>query len=107
MNSTYSAFGISFRSNVSLPGLTQVQDLPVAPLVNLHLGKPPSYDSTSSGQEEIWYTSAILDSDGEPALRIWKDSGNGFLRIAYRDGMQFWIDKNRTNVWAVWPENSS
>jgi hypothetical protein len=107
VNSAYSAFGISLRSNVPLPGLTQVQNPPVAPVVNLHLGMSPSNDSDFFGQEVIWYTSAILNSDGEPALHIWKSSNNDFLRLAYCDGMQFWIDKNRTNVWAVWPDTSS
>jgi hypothetical protein len=26
-----------------------------------------------------------------------------FLRIAYSDGTQFWIDRKRESVWAVWP----
>jgi hypothetical protein len=61
----------------------------------------------SSGSETIWYTSPFLDSEGEPVLLIWKVSGGAFLRLAYRDGTQFWIDRAGTNIWAVWPEKSS
>jgi hypothetical protein len=42
---------------------------------------------------------------GNPALRIWKAEGSRYLRLAYFDGTQFWLDREGTEVWATWPGN--
>jgi hypothetical protein len=76
-------------------------------MIDLHLGIPPASIKESPGTEEIWYKSPFLDSDGKPILLIWKVFGGAFLRLAFCDGTQFWIDRAGTNIWAVWPEQSS
>jgi hypothetical protein len=53
--------------------------------------------------EEPVYVSSFTTDSGEPALKIW-DAGQGFLRIDYFDGMQFWLDRKGTAIWALWPE---
>jgi len=52
--------------------------------------------------EEPVYVSSFTSDAGEPALKIW-DAGHGFLRIDYFDGMQFWLDREGTAIWALWP----
>ncbi|MGH9700667.1 MAG: HPr kinase/phosphorylase [Candidatus Acidiferrales bacterium] len=47
------------------------------------------------------------DDAGEPILKIWNLGGGKFLRLAYPDGMQFWMDREGTKIWAVWPARSS
>ena len=32
-------------------------------------------------------------------------AGSRYLRLAYFDGTQFWLDREGTEVWATWPEN--
>jgi len=27
-----------------------------------------------------------------------------FVRLAYEDGTQFWLDRKRENIWATWPD---
>jgi hypothetical protein len=34
-------------------------------------------------------------------------AGGEYLRIAYPDGTQFWLDRKRKELWAVWPGTSS
>lgn len=104
---TYSAFGLLLHSKLSLPGLAPLRIPPSGPYVEIHLGlSPPSYQSFPD-TEECWYTSPMPDPEGNPALRIWKVSGGEFLRLSYSDGTQFWIDRNRGNIWAVWAQTSS
>ena len=47
------------------------------------------------------------DDSGEPILKIWNLAQGKFLRLAYPDGMQFWMDREGTKIWAVWPATSS
>ena len=58
-----------------------------------------------SGPEELSYASSYKDEAGNPALRIWKAAGSRYLRLAYFDGTQFWLDREGSEVWATWPEN--
>jgi hypothetical protein len=74
--------------------------------INLHLGIPPEF-AASPQCEELTYKSAYLTEDGEPALHIWKAVDDSYLRLAYSDGTQFWIDRLRQNVFTTWPENLS
>jgi hypothetical protein len=103
----YPAFGLVLRSSVSLPGLEPIPDVPAGPVIDFHLGEPPITEKEAAKPEKIWYTSPFLDSEGEPVLLIWEVSGGAFLRLAYSDGMQFWIDQGATKIWAVWPEGFS
>jgi len=54
-------------------------------------------------EEELAYVGSHFSETGEPSLRIWRVAKGKFLRIAYSDGTQFWIDQKRESVWAVWP----
>ncbi len=130
MGFSYSVFGLAIRSNLSLPGLpaevpldppTAVPDGPDRPWLfdsqnepslnpfrdlDLHVGvPPPPLLTVSSSPEELIYTSAYLDESGEPVLRIWRASNEAFLRLAYADGTQFWLDRPRQNLWATWPSS--
>lgn len=51
------------------------------------------------------YVSSYLDESGDAVLRIWESPDKSFLRLAYCDGTQFWLDESRGHVWARWPEN--
>lgn len=57
-------------------------------------------------EELVVYTSPYLDECGEPALRVHR-MAQGLLRLAYSNGMQFWMDEQARELWAVWPEDSS
>jgi len=55
----------------------------------------------------LTFVSSDLDSSGEPALRIWRVADGVCLYLAYCDGMEFWLDRKGTSVWAKWPATSS
>jgi hypothetical protein len=113
---SYSVFGLVVHSNLPLPGVPRT--IPSAASIRflsnfpselqLHLGIPPGVLAIRSPlPEELVYVSSYLDENGEPVLRIWKAADESFLRLAYCDGTQFWLDRSRLNLWATWPARLS
>jgi hypothetical protein len=115
VNFTYAVFGLLLRSQVPIPGL-----------IPMHLKQPTSLESSNDsavaihlhdfpqtsaliqpGPEELSYASSYKDESGNPALTIWKVTGSRYLRLAYSDGTQFWLDREGREVWATWPDNST
>jgi hypothetical protein len=106
VNFTYSVFGLLLRSNLSIPELIPVETPASGPAVIIHMGVSPyNADEIPSEQGNLTYTSAYTDEAGQPALRIWKMAGGKFLRLAYYDGTQFWMNRTGTELWAQWPGN--
>jgi len=105
---TYTLFGLRVRSNLSIPGLALVETHSKAVDIELHLGISPDLESEApAGSETLTYTSSYTDENGTPALRIWKAAGGGLLRLAYYDGVQFWLEREGKSLWAVWPAHSA
>ena len=114
VNFTYAVFGLLLQSNLPIPELTPIRpNHDPSPLessnggaVEIHLNaSPPAGGGVPSGPEELSYESSYKDEAGTPALRIWKAAGSCYLRLAYFDGTQFWLDRGGREVWATWPEN--
>jgi hypothetical protein len=114
LNFTYAVFGLSLRCNLPLPNLTTInpeEELPPLESANdrtlaIHLNASPHGNAViPPGPEELSYDSPYKDEAGNPALRIWKVAGSRYLRLAYFDGTQFWLDREGTEVWATWPGN--
>jgi hypothetical protein len=114
LNFTYAVFGLSLRCNLPIPNLPVVSSTPEPSFlesandhtVAIHLKASPQRNSAiPPGPEELSYDSPYKDEAGNPALRIWKAAGSRYLRLAYFDGTQFWLDREGTEVWATWPEN--
>jgi hypothetical protein len=102
----YKFFGLIFHSNLSLPGIPLDSDMPRGWDVALHLGVSPFAGGENVRvDEELTYVSSDTNSKGEPALQIWKVKHGSFVRMAYEDGTQFWLDPRRENIWATWPEH--
>jgi hypothetical protein len=105
---SYSVFGLHLRSNCPLPGVSP-RDLSTDNCdVALHLGfSPDPARKNPLPAEELLYTSAETNAAGVPSSQISKVENGALLRLAYEDGTQFWIDRNRENIWATWPEGLS
>jgi len=104
----YSVFGMLLRSNEILSGVAPIPSTSNPPDLELHLGVSPYPErKVSPDEEELTYTSSYRAETGEPVLKIWRGAKDAFLRIAYLDGTQFWLDRKRENLWATWPERSS
>jgi hypothetical protein len=105
---TYTVFGLKVRSNLPVPGLVPLGSSSDAADVKLHLGvSPRSGREIPTDSENLIYTSSYADESGNPALRIWKTTVGGLLRLAYYDGVQFWVDQEGKSLWTVWPEGST
>ena len=114
VNRTYAVFGLLLRSNLPIPGLIPVNPVDNSsprkssddPAVAVHLNAfPQNAAAIQSGAEELSYASPYQDELGNPALTIWKLAGSRYLRLAYLDGTQFWLDREGREVWATWPDN--
>jgi len=107
LGSNYFVFGLHLHSNLPLPGVNPVHSSIETPEVVLHLGlRPYSDEENSRRSEELTYLSADTNAAGEPALRIFKVDQGAFVRLAYEDGTQFWLDGKQENIWATWPPAS-
>jgi hypothetical protein len=106
LSTCHLAFGLRLRSNIPLPEVPLADPLHPGCDAELHLGMAPAAELVSS-QGSLFYTSSFTDSTGEPALRIWSLAEGTWFRLCYSDGHRFWLDRNGTEVWAVWPAWSS
>jgi hypothetical protein len=75
-----------------------------SPDVQVKLGTLPE---SSSNTRKLRYSSSPSDQTGEPDLQIWDVDNGEFLRVLYGDGVEFWLDRNLTTLWAHWPTGSS
>lgn len=108
MDHYYSVFGLLLHSNLALPGVVPIISTASSPDVELHLGiSPCSTLEDSSAREELEYVSSYTNETGEPEVRVWRVANGAFLRIAYSDGTQFWLDRKREALWALWPAKLS
>jgi hypothetical protein len=104
----YSAFGLSLHSNSQLPGLIAADLSATGHEVHVHLGAlPPVATAVPRTPEELAYASSNVSESGEPALRVWRAAGGALFHLSYASGMQFWLDRRGTEIWASWPETSS
>lgn len=108
LDSNYYVFGLHIRSNLPLPSFNPDSSSAKVCDVEVHLGlRPYSNEDTLGRFEETTYVSADANAAGEPALRIFSVEQGSFVRLAYEDGTQFWLDRKRENIWATWPSASS
>jgi hypothetical protein len=99
----HSVFSLVIRSNYPVPGLPLTSEIRVAPDLELFLNVDPRIGGTiPAALEDIVYISTYTDNDGQPALRISKSADGEFLHMEYSDGVQFWLDRQGTRVWATW-----
>lgn len=110
MDFAYSVFGLFLHSNVPFLGVPPVDspalDLDPSRHVRFHLQVPPYPDAALGPREtELAYASSYTDESGAPLLRVWNAADRSFLRLSYSDGTQFWLDRPRQQVFALWPEH--
>ena len=108
MASTHTVFGLTLRSNLSIPGLTTLKGSLDSVDLEIRLGvSPRNEDESPAGSEEPTYVSSYTDENGNPALRMWKTADGAFLHLVYYDGIEFWLERKGKAVWVIWPEMST
>jgi hypothetical protein len=101
----YIAYGLRLSSNLPLAGLLPSSS--ASPEVQVKLGALPKPNSSNSGVVKLRYASSFIGQTGKPDLQIWDVDNGEFLRVLYSDGVEFWLDRNLTTLWAHWPTSSS
>ena len=108
MDSFHTAFSLRICSNVPVPGLLFLAASNITPDLQIQLGASPFSESEFRGiAEKLIYESSYADESGNPGLRIWKSAGGRYLRLAYFDGTQFWLEHSGNEIWATWPKTST
>lgn len=102
---SYCVFGVHLRANRAIPGLDPEKTPPAAPDIEIRLGVPRLAEEHSIDREILRYASSFLLESGEPVLRVWQIANGALLRVDYFNGMQFWVDAQGTQIWAVWPDS--
>ena len=71
---TYSFFGLTVRSNLSLPGVASSNQVVRSPDLDVHLEiAPPFLSENFAPAEKLAYESSYTSESGEPGLRIWQN----------------------------------
>lgn len=105
---TYAVFGLILQSNLQIPELPPAKRPDASPAVDIHLSVSPlGTRIVPSDPEALMYASPDPDELGNPTLKMWNVAGGRFCRLEYLDGTQFWLNREGTEVWATWPENST
>ena len=101
----YSAFGLSLRTDRSVPGLMPSPVICSAD-TRIWLDAMPSSPRIRALPAEVWYVS---EGNGRsaPALRVWRLAGGAYFRLLYGDGTEFFVDGEGRDVWATWPDSST
>jgi hypothetical protein len=101
----YVAYGLRLTSNLPIAGLSPCSSID-SPDVQVKLGTLPESNSSNGGLK-LRYSSPSSYQTGEPDVQIWDVHNGEFLRVLYRDGVEFWLDRHFTTLWAYWPTGSS
>jgi len=101
-------YGLRVESDCAIPGVTPLaagsqQAADLRP--DLRVDLRPSGDFRRHVPEEPpWYTSAYLDEQGNPALKIWKEGGGAVYRFHWTDGMEFCVSREGDRAWSCGQE---
>lgn len=97
----YSTFGLRLISSRPLHGLTPVGGETAIADLRIEFLEEPSETIGDPAGETLWYTTDILDEQGDPALRIWKGRSAGEYYIRYVNGLTFCLNSAITRVRVV------
>lgn len=105
---SYSAFNLSVQSNLPIPGLVPI-DTSLCADVTIHAGIPAEAVTkvVPSEPRQMWDVSTYCDDGGVPVRRILRLATGSFFKIEYCDGVEFWVDRDGTEIWTCWPDSLS
>jgi len=99
-NSSYVVYGLRLVSDRPIPGLIPIESRQSAPPdLLIRFGSDEAHAAQErSAEETLWYTTDILDAQGNPALKIWKGKNGGEYSIRYSHGLTFLVNAGLTAV---------
>jgi hypothetical protein len=100
----HSVYGLRFASNLTIPGLSVLDDpLPSNVAIHLKEEKDPAA-SVFSLPSNFSYISPNRNSDGQPLLRAGK-LGDSYFGFFYADNSRFAVSRDGREIWADGPED--
>jgi hypothetical protein len=102
-----SIFGLTLKSNIAIPGLAPLPDVPEVDVAIDLAGPIPPVDDPAKSEAVEWYVSPGNHQAAEPVLRVWKLQDGDYYRFRYGDGIEFVINRRGTQVWAGIPGNAT
>ena len=104
MSETYCAYALRLRCSRPIPGLLIVPATSRVD-VEVRLEADQSWPEVSQeGPRQLRYASAKRDERGEPFLAVWTLSGGALFHLQYRDGIDFVVDRDGTEIWGTWSD---
>jgi len=97
----YAAYGLTFSSDLPLPGLACLASTPEQVKVHFTDG----VKSDVGDEAKPFFASDSADEFGKPILRAWKLWEPFGYRLRYCDGIEFVIDELGKEIWCSRPSN--
>jgi len=99
----YQVSGLHLQTNQPLAPLLP-QEIGAPADVQIHLDETfPELDRLLATQQ-VWYSSAQVDEQGHPSLRISTLADGAYFRLAFVDGSEFVVDRDGAEVWGTWAD---
>jgi len=98
----YAAYGLTFSSDLPIPGLTCVASTPEQVKVHFTDGLKSDVGDEAN---PFFFASDSTDEFGEPILRAWKLPEPFGYRLRYCDGIEFVLDEFGKEIWCSRPSN--
>lgn len=104
MNYQYTCYGLSLRSDVSLPGLTQASSSSASDSVRLTtLRKPEWADAIYGLSSRVILSLPAVPECADPTFVAREYDGGRFFQLSYGDGTEFVLDEKAENLWGATP----
>jgi hypothetical protein len=97
----YVAYGLTFSSDLPIPGLACVEN--TSENIKVHL--TDLFKSDVGDEGSLFFTSDSSNEVGEPVLRAWKLEGPFGYRLRFCDGVEFIIAEFGKEIWCSRPSN--